>query len=116
MMRVGFIIDGRLPSWGRPWEMLFGSSSPSAVGEMRFGWIAHHLNGDRTGRAHYSLYRPGRDYDAVVFLKSMGAEHQKLASALRDRGTRVIFDVNVDYFSKAEGTFYYQGMAPTPQL
>ena len=32
---------------------------------------------------------------------------------LRERGTRVISDVNVDYFTPAEGTFYYRGMAPT---
>ena len=80
---------------------------------MRFGWIAQHLNADPKREAHYSLYRPGREYDAVVFLKSMGAASQSLARSLRERGTRVLFDVNVDYFSKAEGTFYYEGMAPT---
>lgn len=92
-----------------------GCPSHSAVGEMRFGWIAKHLNADRESGVHYSLYRPGQEYEAVVFLKSMNAASQELACSLRARGTRVLFDLNVDYFSEAQGTFYYQGMAPTPQ-
>src|SRR3954471_24191667 len=115
VLRVGFVIDGRLPSWSRPWQLLFGSPSRSAVGEMRYGWIAHQLNADPEQRVRYSLYRPGSRYDAVIFVKSMGAPHQSLARSLRNQGTRVIFDVNVDYFSEAQGTFYYQGMAPTTQ-
>jgi hypothetical protein len=45
----------------------------------------------------------------------MSAESQQLAACLRARGTRVLFDVNVDYFTPAEGTFYYRGMAPTDE-
>ena len=69
----------------------------------------------RDTSARYQLYRPGQRYDAVVFLKSMSAECQELARTLRQRRVRVIFDVNVDYFTPAEGTFYYRGMAPTPE-
>ncbi len=97
-LRVGFVIDGGLPSWKRPWQLWNGCPSHSAVGEMRFGWMANHLNADRESGVHYSLYRPGRDYEAVVFLKSMNAASQELARSLRARGTRVLFDLNVDYF------------------
>ena len=114
-MRVGFVIDSQLPRWQRPWQMLRGCPSYSSVAEMRFGWIAAHLNAQPGARVHYRLYRPWERYDAVVFLKSMSAESQQAARSLRARGTRVLFDVNVDYFTPASGTFYYQGMAPTAQ-
>ncbi len=80
---------------------------------MRFGWIAQHLAANSGGRIRYSLFRPWERYDAVVFLKSNSAECRALAARLRSQGTRVFFDINVDYFTPAEGTFYYQGMAPT---
>jgi hypothetical protein len=111
-LEVGFVIDGQLPRFPRVWQWLRGCPSDSAVGQMRFGWIARALPPER---ARYSLYRPGGRYDAVVFLKSMSADCQRLAESLRRRGTRVIFDVNVDYFTPAEGTFYYRGMAPTAE-
>lgn len=114
-LRVGFVIDGRVPAWRFPWQMLRGCPSESAVAEMRFGWMARHLNAAPESAVRYELYRPWQRYDAVVFLKSMGARHQQLARVLRARGTRVIFDVNVDYFTPASGTFYYEGMAPTAQ-
>ena len=114
-MRVGFVIDGQLPRWQRPWQLIRGCPSHSAVGEMRFGWIAEFLNGLEDGSVRYELYRPWQRYDAVVFLKSMNAQSQQLAKTLRDQGTKVLFDVNVDYFTAATGTFYYKGMAPTAQ-
>ncbi len=109
-LEVGFVIDGQLPRWPRVWQWVCGCPSGSAVGEMRFGWIARAL---AAKQANYSLYRPWCRYDAVVFLKSMSAECQLLAQRLRGQGTRVLFDVNVDYFTPASGTFYYRGMAPT---
>lgn len=112
-LNVGFVIDGQLPQWPRVWQWLRGCPSGSAVGEMRFGWIAQSLNADPAARVSYSLYRPWQRYDAVIFLKSMNAASQQLAVSLRQQGTRVLFDVNVDYFTPAEGTFYYDGMAPT---
>ena len=112
-LEVGFVIDGLLPRWPRVWQWVRGCPSDSAVGQMRFGWIARALSNDLGGPVRYRLFRPGQRYDAVVFLKSMNAGSQRLAEALRARGTRVIFDVNVDYFTPADGTFYYSGMAPT---
>jgi hypothetical protein len=114
-MRVGFVIDGQLPRWKRPWQLLRGCPSHSAVGEMRFGWIARHLNALAEREVRYELYRPWQRYGVVVFLKSMNAQSQELARSLRACGTRTLFDVNVDYFTPATGNFYYHGMAPTTQ-
>ena len=114
-MRVGFVIDSQLPQWRRPWQYLRGCPSHSSVGEMRFGWIARHLNAQSDHPVQYCLYRPWQHYDAVVFLKSMSAQSQQLARSLRAKGTRILFDVNVDYFTPATGNFYYRGMAPTAQ-
>ena len=114
-LRVGFVIDGKLPGWRRPWEWVRGCPSDSAVGQMRFAWLARELHADSASGVRYELYRPGRRYAAVVFLKSMSAACQQLAAELRARGTRVLFDVNVDYFTPASGTFYYRGMAPTAE-
>ena len=77
----------------RPWEWLLGCQTSSSVGRMRFGWIARELAAQGVS---YSSYHPLRRYDAVVFLKSMSDESRQLAQELRARGTRVIFDVNVD--------------------
>lgn len=115
VLEVGFVIDGLLPRWPRVWQWVRGCPSDSAVGEMRFGWIAEALHAEAAAPVRYSLYRPWRHYDAVIFLKSMNAESQRLAASLRARGTRIFFDVNVDYFTPAEGTFYYHGMAPTAE-
>jgi len=115
VLEVGFVIDGLLPRWPRVWQWVRGCPSDSAVGQMRFGWIAEALRAEPERKVRYSLYRPWGNYDAVVFLKSMNAASQQLAEALRARGTRIFFDVNVDYFTPAGGTFYYRGMAPTAQ-
>jgi hypothetical protein len=114
-LTVGFVIDEGLPRGSRPWEWALGRPSDSAVAVMRFGWIAKYLADETGGQVRYSLYRPRQSYDAVVFLKSMKAPSRALARRLREAGTRVISDVNVDYFTPAEGTFYYRGMAPTPE-
>ena len=114
-LRVGFVIDGKLPHWRRPWEWVRGCPSDSAVGQMRFAWIARELRAAGEPAMRYELYRPGRRYAAVVFLKSMSTACQQLAAEFRARGTRVLFDVNVDYFTPASGTFYYRGMAPTAE-
>ena len=118
-LRVGFIIDSRVPSLAavaerriRPWEWLLGCNTSSSVGLMRYRWIAREVA--RHG-AKYSAYHPLGRYDAVVFLKSMSDESLRLAERLRAQGTRVIFDLNVDYLTPASGTFYYEGMAPTAE-
>lgn len=118
-LRVGFVIDGLLPNWRdclsircSPLSILRGMHSDSSVGFMRFGWIADYVNRNNTG-VSYELYKPWRSYDAVVFLKSMGAACEALLASLKARGAKGIFDANVDYFTPAKGKFYYNGMAPT---
>lgn len=116
---VGFVIDGLIPNWRdclgmrcSPLALLRGVSSDTSVGYMRFGWIADYVNRSNKG-VLYELYRPWRSYDAVVFLKSMGSACEELLVRLKDRGTKSIFDANVDYFTPAKGIFYYKGMEPT---
>jgi glycosyltransferase involved in cell wall biosynthesis len=118
-LRVGFVIDGRVPSLAGvhrrtifPWEWLFGCGTSSSVGIMRFRWIAREAA--RRG-VRYSAWHPLGRYDAVVFLKSMSDESHALAERLRARGTRIIFDLNVDYLTPASGTFYYERMAPSAE-
>ncbi len=64
---------------------------------MRFHWVGDTLR--RSGLADYRLFRPGLPVDAVVFLKSMGAQCEELAETLRSQGVPVIFEANVDYYS-----------------
>ncbi len=115
-MRVGFVVNGRVPEVGavtrgmRPWHLFFGwDDAGSPMSFMRFRWIARELR----GRAEYELYRPGRTYDAVVFLKSMGERCLGLARLLREQGTRVIFEANVDYYSEPVGEGRFGAMVPT---
>lgn len=117
--RIGFVIDNHVPGWNavrqlrcHPWDPLTGWDSRSSVGEMRFHWIAREVNRAAADLV-YELYRPWRSYDGVVFLKSSGTEAGALAERLRNSGTNVIFDLNVDYLTPASGTYYYEGMRPT---
>ena len=119
MKRVGFIIDGRLPSVRSilsrrcsPRSLLVGEKPSSSVAEMRYGWIADRVNATDAG-LRYELYRPFRKYDAVVFLKSMSNACHKKAMELKARGARILFDANVDYYTTPKGVFPYEGMAPT---
>ncbi|MES2571403.1 MAG: hypothetical protein V4710_15285 [Verrucomicrobiota bacterium] len=117
-MRIGFLIDHSVPSLAAvlarkawPHHLLFGWNTHSPMAEMRFGWIAREINRSGAGM-RYELYRPWRRYEVVVFVKSMSAECLALAHRLKQQGTKVIFDINVDYFTPASGTFYYEKMAP----
>lgn len=118
MQYIGFIIDGCVPTIrnciksNAPLTLLRGWPSTTAVAEMRFKWVAEYINGAQR-EFHYELYRPWKKYCVVVFLKSMGHDSQILAKKLKDGGTKILFDANVDYFTPRHGTFYYEGMAPT---
>lgn len=114
------MLENRVPEWAsvaagrvRPWSLLTGAPTGGSVPMMRFRWIASTVNRDPASPLRYELFKPWRRYDAVIFLKSMGAESAALAKRLRLAGTRVIFDLNVDYLTPAEGRFHYPGMAPT---
>ena len=117
---IGFIVDGCLPSLSKclkfqcsPRALISGWPSGSSVSLMRFEWVARYVNKNRLHTFHYELYRPWRKYAGVIFLKSMGNKCEYLAMKLKSRGVKTIFDTNVDYFTPASGTFYYEGMAPT---
>jgi glycosyltransferase involved in cell wall biosynthesis len=43
----------------------------------------------------------------------MNAASIRLAEELKETGTAVIFDLNVDYLTPASGKFYYNGMQPS---
>ncbi|KJS01684.1 MAG: hypothetical protein VR65_08010 [Desulfobulbaceae bacterium BRH_c16a] len=117
---IGFIVDGRVPSVsgcirnGNPWALFSGWGSTTPVAVMRFSWIAEYINRTVDG-VRYELYKPWRRYDAVIFLKSMNRESISLQHVLKKKGTWTIFDANVDYFTEATGTFFYDGMAPSKE-
>lgn len=117
-MRVGFVVDGLVPSVANSFArktirpLFTGWPSGSSGFETRFRWLSDHVNRGETG-LRYELYRPWRRYQAVVFLKSMNPESRILAESLLKKGCRCVFDLNIDYLTPAAGTFYYDGMAPT---
>ncbi len=104
MIRVGFIINSRVPSKeaisrGMPFYRLWTGwdDRGSPMSFMRFHWVGDALR--RSGLADYRLFRPGLPVDAVVFLKSMGPHCEELTETLRSQGVPVIFEANVDYYS-----------------
>lgn len=114
--KIGFVINGRVPSLSavakgmNPFCLLRGwDDTPSPMSEMRFRWIARHV----ADSADYRLYRHGAVYDAVVFVKSMTEECLDLAQRLRERGTVVMFDANVDYYTVASSGNMPGDLVPT---
>lgn len=119
MKRVGFIINSRVPApaslrKGMPPHALATGwdDAGSPMSFMRFRWIADALRSSNS-TWRYELYRPWRSYEAVVFLKSMGERCHALAARLRDEGTCVIFEANVDYYTRFEGALRMDAMAPS---
>ena len=117
--RVGFIVDNQVPALRfdalrqlGPLSLLRGANSTTGMGVMRFGWVAEKVNCRPEWGLEYELYRPGRRYDLLVFLKSFGPQSLRLAQRQRARDGAAVFEVNVNYFD-AQGTFYYDGMQPT---
>ncbi|MCI5130094.1 MAG: glycosyltransferase family 1 protein [Candidatus Electrothrix sp. EH2] len=83
---------------------------------MRCGWITDVVSNDcEDADVIYEWYRPWRKYHVVVFVKSFSAECIEFAQYLNNKGVKVIFDINVDYFSTPYGSFFYQGMEPSDQ-
>lgn len=60
------------------------------------------------------LYRPGARYDVVVFNKVMDSASQEEVASLRARGTRIVFDANVNYYEEW-GDYFVSGTRPTEQ-
>ncbi len=78
---------------------------------MRFHWVAREINQGTTLR--YELFKPWRHYDAVVFLKSMGDQCERLMDKMQKSGTRGIFEANVDYYTRATCANLPGELAPT---
>lgn len=120
MKRIGFIINSRLPEWRavkrgmKPHHLMTGwpdRSSPMHF--MRYGWVAEAVNRDSVSGLRYELFKPWRDYDAVVFLKSMEERCADHAERLKERGVKVIFEANVDYYTEG-GQGLADHLRPTP--
>ncbi len=109
MNRIGFIIGHQL----REIRILHADRMTGGdFGHMRFGWIAEWVNAHPELALHYELYRPWHRYDALVFIKAMGKQENRLRSLASKRNITTIFDANVNYYTQ-QGTYYYEGMAPT---
>lgn len=120
MRRVGFIINSRVPKPASlragmlPHHLLTGwDDAGSPMSFMRFRWVADEVN--RSGRLRYEVYRPWRRYDAVVFLKSMGPHCEAKLAQLKKRGTKTVFEANVDYYTDDPAHHLPGELAPTPE-
>ncbi|MDX6513970.1 MAG: hypothetical protein QOE36_3474 [Gaiellaceae bacterium] len=83
---------------------------PPAVA-MRVASIARFLN-RAPGRLWSEMYRPGRPYDVVVFVKAMDARCRDEAERIKAGGGRVVFDANVNYY-EVWGDYEIPGTEPT---
>jgi glycosyltransferase involved in cell wall biosynthesis len=77
---------------------------------MRIANVARWLNANT--RIRNELYRAGRRYDVVVFVKAMDERVQAEAEQARALGARVVFDANVNYY-EIWGDYDLPGTRPT---
>ncbi|MFP4322159.1 MAG: hypothetical protein ACLFTK_06885 [Anaerolineales bacterium] len=90
-MRIGWI-TADYPKRPARYAVWWG---PAALVTMRYRNIALGLN--RLGFRN-EFYRPDRQYDAVIVIKAFHEAILDEVKRLRARGTRVIFDANVNYY------------------
>jgi glycosyltransferase involved in cell wall biosynthesis len=79
---------------------------------MRIANVARWLN--RNTPIRNELYRSGRVYDVVVFVKAMNERVQSEAEHARGRGARIVFDANVNYY-EVWGEYDLPGTRPTEE-
>jgi glycosyltransferase involved in cell wall biosynthesis len=79
---------------------------------MRIANVARWLNAET--RIRNEMYRPGRRYDVVVFVKAMDERAQAEAEVIVARGGRVVFDANVNYY-EIWGEYDIPRTKPTPE-
>ena len=108
-IRAGWVISDQLER--KPW-VRESTLTDGGVGLARYLWLAHYIDGQKDLALHYSVYRPWKRYDLVIFLKSMGNRALHLLQRLERRGIPCIFDINVNYFEPG-GQEYFSGMIPT---
>ena len=108
-LKIGWVIGDQLDR--KPWvreAVLTGGG----VGLARYRWLTDYVERQKDLGVRYSVYRPWKHYDAVIFLKSMGTRSLSLLQKLEQRGVPCIFDINVNYFEPG-GKEYYSNMIPT---
>lgn len=107
--KIGFIIGQQLDKL----HILRPARIPDdATGFMRFSWVADAVNNSSKYDLKYEIYRPWHRYDMLIFIKSMGSNSMKLLRRSKEKGKKVLFDANVNYY-EIWGKFYYDGMSPT---
>ena len=83
-----------------------------SIGLARYKWLAEYVNArPEYGLAH-RIYRRWGNYDALIFLKSMGDRSMDLVRKMQRSRRPVVFDANVNYYSR-DGKEYYERMLPS---
>ncbi len=106
--RLGWITDRGLPRrWHHRWYMPL-----SDAGVMRFRNLVREMRALDPALVH-ELYRPGGRYDLLVVLKCVTDEVRAVCEAQRQRGVKLVFDANVNYYS-VWGDFPVPNTRPSP--
>lgn len=110
MKTIGWIVGDQLErnTWFHRPHLSGGS------GLVRYQWVRRYVNTHPELGVHYTLYRPWKRLDGVIFQKSMGPKSLKVLREAQSRGKLAIFDANVNYYERW-GSEYYEGMLPTPE-
>jgi len=88
-IRIGFLV----PRLG-PYERVMAST------RLRAYDIIHYLN--KTETFYAELYKPWRKYEICIFQKYFNANAYKKMIKIKNQGTKVLFDVNVNYFESSD--------------
>jgi glycosyltransferase involved in cell wall biosynthesis len=88
--KIGWVVDA---SW--PYRNVMASTRIRCLDIIEF----LRAQGIKTG-----LCRPFRRYDIVVFQKSFSEKHYEIAKRLSTAGSKIVLDVNVNYFVKVGET------------
>src|SRR5919206_5106987 len=80
---------------------------------MRVANVARWIDANDRGFSN-ELYRRGRRYDVLVFVKAMSARHREEAERAQAAGARVVFDANVNYY-EVWGEYDLPGTEPTEE-
>lgn len=103
--KVGWVLyhyPRRLPAWRM-------GTFPA----MRYANLAKWVNRNRDD-IRFEQYRPGADYDAVVFLKMMDQPCQELLAQVHAKGGVTVFDANVNYYERW-GDYTWAGASPSDE-
>src|SRR5690349_1803336 len=104
-VRIGWIADSA-PSraYPLPWQAL------GPVSRIRYGEVARYI-GRTDPTFQMERFWPFRRYDAVVVIKKLNEPCLALVRRLQARGTKILFDSNVNYY-ETWGTYEIPGTEP----